>query len=63
MIGRRLAYFPSEAEFNLLPLIAAFACPEGTAKVVRRWALCTLARHVNPIRVNPDIREEVSHER
>jgi len=63
VIGRRLANSASEAEFNVLPLIAAFAGPEGTAKVVRRWPLCTLARHVNPIRINPDIREEVSHER
>jgi len=61
--GRRLANSRSEAEFNLLPLIAAFACPEDTAKVVRRWPLCTFARHLNPIRINPDIREEVSHER
>jgi len=63
VIGRRLANSASEAEFNVLPLTAALAGPEGTAKVVRRWPLCTLARHVNPIRINPAIREEVSHAR
>ncbi len=62
VIGRCLASSASEAELNVLPLIAVFADPEGTAKVVRRWPLRTLARNVNPIRINPDIREEVSHE-
>ncbi len=62
MIGRCLANSASEAEFNVLQLIAAVAGPAGTPKVVRRWPLCTLARHMNPIRINPDIREEVSHE-
>ena len=55
MIGRCLANSASEAEFKILPLVAAFAGLEGTAKVVRRWPLCTLARHVNSIRINPDI--------
>ena len=63
VIGRCLANSASEAEFNVLPLIAAFAGPEGTAKVVRRWPLCTLASHVTQSTSIPTCERRFAHER
>lgn len=59
VIGRRLANFASEAEFSVVPLSASVVAPEAAAKVVRRWAVCRLARQSDPIRINSDIRKEV----
>ena len=63
VIGRCLANSASEAEFNVLPLIAAFAGPEGTAKVVRRWPLCTLASHVTQSTSIPTCERRFADER
>ena len=63
VIGRCLTNSASEAEFNVLPLIAAFAGPEGTAKVVRRWPLCTLASHVTQSTSIPTCERRFAHER
>jgi hypothetical protein len=46
VIGRWMANFASDAEFDVLPLIASVACPDGVAKVVRRWPVCRLAREL-----------------
>lgn len=62
MIGRRLVNFASEAEFSVLPLIASVAAPEGAAKVVRRWAVCRLARQVSQSASTPTSERRFSHD-
>lgn len=63
VIGSCLANSASEAEFNVLRLIAAFAGLEDTAKVVRRWPLCTLARQVTQSASTPTFEKRFPHER